>query len=180
VNWLQKINAQSSTQPMQMTLYHGGAPISGFRGGQTLWLSTSKDVAGVNVGNPAKWWYIKSLGGNPEDSFPIETVVVSLSNPFVVDARGESYFDIPTPPAIKKSGYTDLDFVDSDIIADWAKINGYDGVVIKNVLEGKGASVVADSVAVFNPANISSPQVQTPPSEVTRSPVEPVNPEMQL
>lgn len=80
----------------------------------------------------------------------IESGTLDLSKPFVVDAKGSSYLEIKTPKAMRE--FTDWETVDTDLITDWAKKNGYDGVIIKNVLEGKGASTVADTYAIFDPS----------------------------
>ncbi len=135
-------------------LYRGGVAIGEMQDGRTVWLSTSKDVAGVNAGDPARWWRIKGLGGNPESVIPIQRVAVDIKNPFIVDAKGSSWLDIPTPPEMNDE--VRISTIDTDNIADWAKLHGYDGTVIKNVIEGKGASVQADTIAAFNPSSIKS------------------------
>ena len=56
-----------------------------------------------------------------------------LKRPYIVDAKEEFYSAIETPKEMK--GWTDELEVDTDNIADWALENGYDGVIIKNVLE---------------------------------------------
>jgi hypothetical protein len=52
------------------------------------------------------------------------------------------------------SGFTKLKTVDTDLVAEWARKNHYDGVVFKNVLEGKGSGDTADTIAVFSKSSI--------------------------
>lgn len=64
------------------------------------------------------------------------SVYLSIQNPFVLDAEGNYYSDIPTPKEMQDYAVTDE--VDTDLVAEWAFKNGYDGVILKNVLEGRG------------------------------------------
>ncbi len=144
--------------------YHGGRPISSMGVGETVWLSSSRDVAGVNAVGAQRWWHgqkhleramsritdasVKAELMKHASSTRIESVILRPKNPFTVDARGAPYHNIRTPRKLRDC--TNLESVDTDIIADWARENGHDCAIIRNVLEGKGASVIADTYAVFD------------------------------
>jgi len=81
-------------------------------------------------------------------------VYLKAENPFIVDAKGEIYAGIDTPKEMKK--FTQLDEVDTDLIAEYAFKNGYDSVIIRNVLEGNASPKVADDYIVFEPTQIKS------------------------
>lgn len=66
-------------------------------------------------------------------------VYLKLENPFVFDAGGNYYSAIPRPIEMEKFATTEK--VDTDLVAEWAFKNGYDGVILKNVLEGRGNKV---------------------------------------
>ena len=76
---------------------------------------------------------------------------LTMNKPFVVDAKGSGYSSIPTPKKLK--GWTDIDHVDTDIIAKYAYENGYDGAIIKNVHELHHQSL-ADDYIVFKPNQV--------------------------
>jgi RNA:NAD 2'-phosphotransferase (TPT1/KptA family)/GNAT superfamily N-acetyltransferase/2'-5' RNA ligase/8-oxo-dGTP pyrophosphatase MutT (NUDIX family) len=78
---------------------------------------------------------------------------LTMNKPFIVDAKGESYSSIPTPEALKRWVASGMDTVDTDNIADYASKHGYDGVIIKNVVE-LHHQVEADDYIVFKPNQI--------------------------
>lgn len=118
-----------------VTAYHGGR-----FGKKAKWFSSSPKVAG-------------SYGKITWDRYGIpqfddyQTYEISFSNPFVVNAKGAYYFDIPTPKAMRNDWSSDT--VDTDGIADWAYEHGYDSVIIKNVEEGHGYSEIATDYVLF-------------------------------
>ena len=78
-------------------------------------------------------------------------VYLNVNNPLIVDAKGKSWDDITT------------DFSDepmtSNAIAEYAKENGYDGVVIRNVVDAglynsSGEYKTGTDVIAFNPEQI--------------------------
>jgi hypothetical protein len=81
-------------------------------------------------------------------------VFLRMQNPFVVDAGQAYYYHIPTPDELKRRGFTKLNKVDSDILADFAWKQGYDGLIIHNVLEGSGAGFYSDVYVTFDQHNI--------------------------
>lgn len=100
-------------------------------------------------------WYIR----NPEvrDERKLQTaaeefgegdglyrVYLSLQNPMVIDALGESWFDVPMP---------DGGIASIDVVAEAARKAGYDGLIVRNVLDqyGEGTQFVA-----FSPEQIKS------------------------
>lgn len=72
---------------------------------------------------------------------------LTMHKPFVVDAENNSYYSIPKPAAMKN--WFVGDEVDTDSIAQYAYKHGYDGVIIKNVIE-LHHPVVANDYIVFN------------------------------
>src|SRR5208282_2177754 len=78
---------------------------------------------------------------------------LTINKPFVVDAKGSSYADIPTPKALRGKDGRVTDLMDTDNIAEYAYKNGYDGAIIKNVVE-LHHQVKADDYIVFKPNQI--------------------------
>lgn len=119
---------------MKKIAYHGG------RFGNTFWFSSSPRVAGS---------YGKITWINQIPQFDdYETYEIELKNPFVVNAKEAYYLDIKTPTKMKNDWISST--VNTDGIVEWAKNNGYDSVIIKNVIEGHGCSDVADEYVLFN------------------------------
>jgi hypothetical protein len=144
-------------------LYHGGS--KGFTTASEVtppnnkytkgfFLSTSKGVAAVNA-MPASEFYANAPDvGYSKIGKRLTEFRADLKNPYIVDAQESSYAGITTPKEMK--GWTDEAEVDTDNIADWALENGYDGVIIKNVIEGKGAGEISDTYIVFDNQNIKT------------------------
>jgi hypothetical protein len=75
----------------------------------------------------------------------VNSAILLMNNPFVVDAKGEMYTSIKTPKQMKNWVVDTMDTVDTDLIAEWAYKNNYDGVIIKNVQEGGSAGMMRDA-----------------------------------
>jgi len=78
-------------------------------------------------------------------------VFVKMERPYVVDAKGASWKQIPWP--------TENDKAKTDMIGNWAKKNGYDGAIIHNVRDEGPSGGFADPATVyivFDPRNIKS------------------------
>lgn len=89
----------------------------------------------------------------------IMPVYVRLDTPFIVNAEENSWNNIPRPKEMGVGGET----VGTDGIADWAKKNGYDGVIVKNVEEGfkshaEHEAGITDDIIAFNSNQIKSTQ----------------------
>jgi hypothetical protein len=137
-------------------LYHGGRkkfdievdkiPSNG------LFLSNQREVAVVNAMDAGKYYRMKALGADvsriSEDK--IAEFYVDLKHPFIVDARGGSWLNVPVPDEMREEVYETMDSIDTDSVAEWAKKNNYDSAIIKNVVEGKGSMVEGDTYVVFN------------------------------
>lgn len=142
-----------------VTVYHGGRvkfpelqkPLSKYKSG--YFFSTSEKVAKTN---------------GPK----VMQAKLDMQNPFVVDAKGESYSDIKTPIEMKEYVVESMTTVDTDLIAEWANKNGYDGVIVKNVIEGKGNTKEADTYIVFDKSQI----VSTEPTVKPEAKPEPAQP----
>jgi hypothetical protein len=144
-------------------LYHGGS--KGFTTASEVtppnnkytkgfFLSTSKGVAAVNAMPASKFYANAPDVGYSKIGKRLTEFRADLKNPYIVDAQESSYAGITTPKEMK--GWTDEAEVDTDNIADWALENGYDGVIIKNVIEGKGAGEISDTYVVFDNQNIKT------------------------
>ena len=68
------------------------------------------------------------------------------NNPFIIDAEGRNYTDIPIPKNVPGwlTGYDGA--TDADNLPTKAFRNGYDAVVIENVREGVGGGAFTDVV----------------------------------
>ena len=111
-----------------------------------------KDLSSLNFD---KWlFFTKSSETASYFGKMVYKVELILNNPFVVDAKGENWLEIPIPFKMKKN--IDLKTVDTDMICEWALDNGYDSVIIKNVYEGNGNTEISDDYIVFNRKNILS------------------------
>jgi hypothetical protein len=125
----------------RITVYHGGrenddvtSPIKNDKYTKGRFFSTDPKVAS---------WYGKKVSAASLD----------IKNPYIVDAKEAYYSEIPKPKEMEDWATTDT--VDTDLIADWAHRNGYDGVIIKNVTEATGYGRTADDYIVFNHEQIS-------------------------
>ncbi len=76
--------------------------------------------------------------------------VSNIRNPFIINAKGESYNEIKTPKEMIKQKYTFIDEVDTDLIADYAYKAGYDSAIILNVYEGFSSGGVGYSGVLGN------------------------------
>ena len=73
---------------------------------------------------------------------------VSLKNPLEVDAKGRAYYQISFSPMGQE--------VDTESIAVYAKENGYDGVIVRNVKETDYANRKSDDFIIQNAAQVKS------------------------
>lgn len=79
----------------------------------------------------------------------IKEVYLSLKNPLIIDADYKMYDSIEKPDFIETKDKT----VDTQQIAAYARDNGYDGVIVKNVKE---AGKFTDDYIAFEPNQIKS------------------------
>ena len=91
----------------------------------------------------------------PPNKGKVYSLYLKIEKPFVVDAAGNDYFTIPTPPEMSR--YVAIDSVDTDLIASFVYKNQskYDGAIIKNVMEGVAGNN-SDVYIAFNPEQIKS------------------------
>lgn len=75
-----------------------------------------------------------------------------MENPLIINAKGAHYLDIRVPKSMRDHFYDKT--ADTDGFAEYAYGQGHDGVIIKNVLEGSGASRVSDVHISLNAENI--------------------------
>ena len=86
---------------------------------------------------------------------------LTMSKPFIVNARGSDYASIPTPKAMRGWVIDGMDDVDTDLVAEYAYKHGYDGAIVKNVVE-PNYPVTADDYIVFSPSNVKMQGVVEP------------------
>lgn len=79
----------------------------------------------------------------------VQTFYANLTHPLILDAEGRSYTDIPIPedaPQSLKDYFYDT--ADADNLPVYAEEHGYDGVIIRNVREGKGGGPMTEVIAL--------------------------------
>ena len=143
-----------------LVLYHGTSTeqritefmtTEGWRTG--LWLSTDHATA-VHFARATEY-----LENDPRDETRLFTkenssegtgrqgvyeLYANLKNPLIVDANSKRYWEIPRPSAMGKG-----DAVSGEEINRFALENGYDGVIINDVIEGSNR--LGTDVIVFSP-----------------------------
>jgi 8-oxo-dGTP pyrophosphatase MutT (NUDIX family) len=82
----------------------------------------------------------------------VHEAYLTMNKPFIVDAKESGYFSISKPKAMRE--WFNGDKVDTDSIVQFAYENGYDGAIVKNVIE-LHHEVVADDYIVFKPSQIT-------------------------
>ena len=139
-----------------------GLPLGVYRGG--LASGASKYVFPRRPQYRASWIEGTFLTDNKQiaKAFARGDTVLSLfaeiKKPLVIDAKGNGYVSIPVPgdaPKWLKEKYSLDNELDADSITKNAFDHGYDGVVIKNVVEGVGGPSATD-IIVRDPSQIKS------------------------
>ena len=139
-----------------------GLPLEVYRGG--LASGRNKYVFPRRPQYRASWIEGTFLTDNRQiaEAFARGDTVLSLfaeiKKPLVIDARGNGYTSIPVPgdaPKWLKEKYSLDNELDADSITKNAFDHGYDGVVIKNVVEGVGGPSATD-IIVRDPSQIKS------------------------
>jgi hypothetical protein len=88
-----------------------------------------------------------------KDGGNVMPVYLRMEKPLRVDAKGYHWHDIYFQP----KNYRHPESFTTNEIAEYAKVNGYDGVIIKNVKDVHKAPVIqATTYIVFNPRQIKS------------------------
>src|SRR5690606_27341452 len=111
-------------QGKPLVVYHGG------RGGITAFNPPNAYRAGIFFTDSAKAADDFGAGGS---TYP---VYLAMNNPFTLDAGDAYYSDLPKPAEMQD--WDTRDTTTTDLVAEWAAENGFDGVIIRNVLEGRG------------------------------------------
>lgn len=139
-----------------------GLPLEVYRGG--LASGANKYVFPRRPQYRASWIEGTFLTDNKQiaEAFARGNTVLSLfaeiKKPLVIDAKGNGYTSIPVPgdaPKWLKEKYSLDNELDADSITKNAFDHGYDGVVIKNVVEGVGGPSATD-IIVRDPSQIKS------------------------
>ena len=90
-------------------------------------------------------WWMENEEQSPGNTY---ACFVSLKNPLEVDAKGRAYYQISFSPMGQE--------VDTESIAVYAKENGYDGVIVRNVKETDYANRKSDDFIIQNAAQAKS------------------------
>ena len=139
-----------------------GLPLEVYRGG--LASGANKYVFPRRPQYRASWIEGTFLTDNKQiaEAFARGDTVLSLfaeiKKPLVIDAKGKGYISIPVPdnaPKWLKEKYSLDNELDADSITKNAFDHGYDGVVIRNVVEGVGGPSATD-IIVRDPEQIKS------------------------
>lgn len=96
-----------------------------------------------------KYWMYDASELGASDGF--HRVYLSTQNPLEIDARGNGWASVPLPKDLKHLTYDGTMQIDD--LAVYAREHGYDGLIVKNVVDqaGKGTQYV-----VFNPEQVKS------------------------
>ena len=142
-----------------MRLYHGSSvgrieyfkTVEGHRNG--LYLSTNPKVAdqfAMSLDQRKNKKQPPRVSGTDLDVYynnVVYELYANTTNPFVIDAGRRMFNMVKTPKAMSATGkYGDT--VSTDDIAKWARSEGYDGVIVRNVKESYG--ILTDDVIVFD------------------------------
>ena len=129
-----------------LVLYHGGYYDTVFTGRgegftynrNAIYMSEREDIASAfSYGS-------RNTKGN------VYKLYANIKNPFVIDAEGRSYVDIPIPddaPESLKDKFWYDNTADLDNLPVWAEQEGYDGIIVYNVREGVGGGPATEVIA---------------------------------
>ena len=143
-----------------LVLYHGTSTeqrittfktTEGWRTG--LWMSTDHATA-VHFARAMEYvendpsddtkLFTKENSSNGTGRQGVYELYANVKNPLIVDANNKRYWEIPRPAVMGKG-----DAVSGEEINAFALANNYDGVIIKNVIEGSNR--LGTDVIVFSP-----------------------------
>ena len=148
--WFGDSKASSNGSPK--TLYHGSTKdINDFRRGRdnrAFWAAEDTNVA-------------NSYAGDREGAV-IYPLNMKMENPLVHDAESASWMDLTY----------NGERLSTDDLADIAQEAGHDGLIIKNIRDmdtDDGGDVPSDHYAVFDSANIRSPNAAFNPKDIGKS-----------
>jgi hypothetical protein len=78
---------------------------------------------------------------------------LALENPLVVDAGGNGWNDVPAPQQIKDEWGDPDKTIQIDELAQWAREQGHDGLIVRDVMDQHGDG---DQYVAFEPTQIKS------------------------
>jgi hypothetical protein len=111
-------------------VYHGTTQAKGlekegkFGSWRSAWFTDNPDVAGTYAKGRTEFGSHKGRAIFPS--------YLDMKNPFVVDARGNSWRSVPA--VLPNEGGDEL-YYSTDKLAKFARNNGYDGLIVKNVFD---------------------------------------------
>lgn len=119
-----------------------------------FWFSNSKELV-------EKYYAVDAWQNNKE----VKEVYLNIKNPLVVDAKNNDWNKIPADKKISENfKYENAlthktvtpNTISTDNYAEYAKNNGYDGVIFSNIREGKVGEKPSTSYVVFNSNQIKN------------------------
>lgn len=130
-----------------------GRPLVVYRGdakGKTSFGAASK---GLRL--PGNIFFTDSayIGGQYARGRELYSTHLLLRNPYTVNARGNGWSEVPAPTEIKEEWGNPDKTIQIDELASWARDKGFDGLVVRNVIDqyGDGTQYV-----VFDPTQVKS------------------------
>lgn len=135
------------------TVYHGtsGKEFGVFKDNEAgIFFSDNPTVASQYAEHPGMW-----MSQTPSEGARVRQATLDMKNPLVIDAIGKRHDNIPVPWqswSPKTFGNLPKNAVSVRDAAKYAKDNGYDGLVVKNVIDTKipGDKTKSTVYAVFS------------------------------
>lgn len=159
------------------TVLHGSHKASiAFEDGKTAFFTDNDFVA-------KGYTWTRGIGRRPSAEGSVTKAQLVMKKPLVIDANGKRNDNIPVPWKEWKPkvfGNLPPDAVRVEDAAEYAKQNGYDGVIIRNVIDSADVDDRTKSTvyAVFSPSQIKTGEGEAarPPIEQARAAVDAVPP----
>jgi hypothetical protein len=107
-----------------------------------------------------------SIGERYARGGKLYSVYLALKNPLIVDAGGNSWFEVPAPQEIKDEWGDPDKTVPIDNVASWARKHGYDGLIVREVIDQWGDG---DQFVAFLPEQIKFVEGRTKVTKLYRA-----------
>jgi len=95
----------------------------------------------------------KSVGEKYAKGGQLYSTYLALENPLEVNADGASWSHVPAPRALKDEWFNEDLTIQIDELAEWARKQGYDGLIVRDVMDQYGDG---DQYVAFEPTQIKS------------------------
>ena len=118
-------------------------------GGRTVWDGRSGDSWAKGIYLTDDMYVARAFASDGRKVGDVLEVYARANNPLVIDAQGNNYMSIPMPKDAPEWLEDSADFygnLNADKLPITAFENGYDAVIIKNVIEGVGGDPATDVI----------------------------------